>query len=309
MFQTFFCGGMWVLCALTPLVANSDEIGWNQSQSGQSGLSSRSPSPSPSKPSQSPFQHRVKKDGAAKPVNSLDEWEASRIEALAAASKHNYPQAESTLQRLVQEAGESKSTGDRLVIALKDLASVYASDKKFGDARVAYQRVLKIDEQKYGRESPMLITPLNDVIKVTCVTGKCYDTIPELKRLLAIRRKAHGAHSRAVPVTLLLLGEAYEKHGDFSQAVIYFTEAVATEKKISGHQSAMAAALAKNTERAKQELAYKQREESKQKPAQQKRKQVSNQLAPAKRRAIKSQAVGVRPIIKNEIRYDPMIEY
>jgi hypothetical protein len=135
--------------------------------------------------------------------------------------------------------------------------------------------VLKIDEQKYGRESPMLITPLNDVIKVTCVTGKCYDTIPELKRLLLIRRKAHGAHSREVPITLLLLGEAYEKHDDFAHAVTYFSEAVAVEKKISGEHSGMAAALAKNTERAQMEL------------------DLSRQLSNNKKAAAKSQSVNL----------------
>ncbi len=194
-------------------------------------------------------------------TTSKDKWESSRGQALAAAEKHQYAQAETTLQRLVKQAGETNPTSPRLIVALKDLASVYASDKKFGDARSAYQRVLKIDEQKYGRESPMLITPLNDVIKVTCVTGKCYDTIPELKRLLSIRRKAHGAHSREIPVTLLLLGEAYEKHGDFAPAVSYFTQAVSTEKRISGEKSDMAAALAKNVERAKKELAQKQLKE------------------------------------------------
>jgi tetratricopeptide (TPR) repeat protein len=216
MFQTIFCGVIWLSCGSTPLLASADE------------------------------------------TSAADKWEFSRVQALAAANKHQYPEAESALQQLVKQAGEFKPTSPRLLVALKDLARVYTSDKKFGDARVAYQRVLKIDEQKYGRESPMLITPLNDVIKVTCVTGKCYDTIPELKRLLLIRRKAHGVHSREVPVTLLLLGEAYEKHGDFAQAISYFKEAVATEKKISGEKSGMAAALSKNIERAKKELAQKQ---------------------------------------------------
>jgi tetratricopeptide (TPR) repeat protein len=191
----------------------------------------------------------------------VDKWEASRSEALGAAKKHKYPQAETALQRLVRQAETSKAGSPRLVLALNDLASVYASEKKFAEARTAYERVLKINEQKYGRESPMLITPLNDVIKVTCVTGACYDTIPELRRLLSIRRKAGGTYSREVPVTLLLLGEAYEKHGDFSKALTYFTEAVATEKKLSGEQSAMAAALSKNIERAKKEQADKQQKD------------------------------------------------
>jgi tetratricopeptide (TPR) repeat protein len=210
----------------------------------------------------------------------VDKWEASRSEALEAAKKHQYPQAESAFQRLVKQAETSKVGSPRLVLALNDLASVYASEKKFAEARTAYERVLKINEQKYGRESPMLITLLNDVIKVTCVTGECYDTIPELRRLLFIRRKAGGTHLREVPVTLLLLGEAYEKHGDFSQALTYFTEAVATEKKLSGEQSAMAAALSKNVERAKKEQVQKEQAKKEQaKKEQAKREQAKREQA------------------------------
>ena len=256
MFQTIFCSAGLVSYAFMPLVAKADETSLKQSPSSQSSSQSSLRSTSESSTAAAAVAHSQQpgKEQAATNTAKLDKWEASRVQALAAANKHHYGQAESSLQQLVKQAGESKANSQRLVVALKDLASVYANDKKFGDARVAYQRVLKIDEQKYGRESSMLITPLNDVIKVTCVTGKCYDTIPELKRLLLIRRKAHGAHSREVPITLLLLGEAYEKHGDFAHAVNYFTEAVATEKKISGEHSGMAAALAKNTERAEMEL-------------------------------------------------------
>jgi len=204
------------------------------------------------------FCHSVQADNASPGIK--DRWETTRIEALDAAQKHNYPKSEAMLQQLVKEAGASAiakpgaATNSKLLIILKDQASVFAAEKKFSEARVVYDRVLKITEQKYGRESPRLITPLNDVIKVTCVTGKCYDTLPELKRLLRIRRKAHGVYSREVPITLLLIGEAYEKHGDFSRALSYFNEAVSTEKKISGERSEMVKALSKYVERSKKEL-------------------------------------------------------
>jgi hypothetical protein len=51
-----------------------------------------------------------------------------------------------------------------------------------------------------------------------------------------------------------LIGEAYEKHGDFTRALSYFNEAVSAEKKISGEQSEMVKALSKNVERSKKEL-------------------------------------------------------
>jgi tetratricopeptide (TPR) repeat protein len=301
LFQTILCGGLCLLCASMPRVAFADETASEQNRAPQSGQSV-SPSQLPSQPLPKQLS---KESGVINQKRTVDQWEVSRTEALAAAGKHQYPQAETALQRLVKQAGESKSANPKLVLALRDLASVYASEKKFGDARVAYQRVLKIDEQKYGLESPMLITPLNDVIKVTCVTGKCYDTLPELKRLLKIRRKAHGVYSREVPVTLLLLGEAYEKHGDFAQAVTYFTEAVATEKRISGVHSPMAAALTKNTERAKIELAKQQRKAHE---LDSKRSQASNQKAPAKIHDAKTQSAKVRPIKDSRFRDGLLVE-
>jgi tetratricopeptide (TPR) repeat protein len=177
-----------------------------------------------------------------------DKWAKDRKEGLAATQSGTYPRAEKLLKQSLKDAKNFKETDPRLSQSLDDLAEVYVRQKKFADATPLYVRVLKIEETKHGKNSVELIKPLNNVVRVTCAGGECYDTIPYLKRLLSIRQKAFGLNSRDVPVTLLLIGEAYEKRNKFDEAIAYFKQAIAAEKAKSGN-SPMSVTLTRNIDR------------------------------------------------------------
>jgi tetratricopeptide (TPR) repeat protein len=177
-----------------------------------------------------------------------DKWEKDRKDGLAATQSGAYPRAEKLLKQSLRDAKNFKETDPRLTQTLDDLAEVYIRQKKFDDATPLYMRVLKIEETKHGKTSVELIKPLNNIVRVTCAGGECYDTIPYLKRLLSIRQKAYGPNSRDVPVTLLLIGEAYEKRNKYDEAIAYFRQAIAAEKSKSGN-SPMSLTLTRNIDR------------------------------------------------------------
>ncbi|CAN5423415.1 hypothetical protein BH10CYA1_BH10CYA1_02870 [soil metagenome] len=173
--------------------------------------------------------------------------------AHAAIQSKDFVKAEKLCKQALLDTRRMKENDPRLSQSLDDLAQVYIHERKFDDARPLFMRVLKIKESKYGKDSPELIKPLNDVVRVTCAGGACYDTIPHLKRLLSIRRKAEP-NSRDIPVTLLLIGEAYEKREKYPEALDYFQQCVVAEKLRAGH-SPMVATYFRNVERVKHELA------------------------------------------------------
>jgi tetratricopeptide (TPR) repeat protein len=182
-------------------------------------------------------------------ASSTDQWSQLRAAGIEAAGKKDYANAEKQFQDAVNVTATFKKSDPRVTTSLEDLAGLYARRKKFADARTTYLKILKNKESLYGKDNPILIPRLNDVIKVTCAGGLCYNTIPELKRLLLIRQKAFGANSTDVPITLQVIGEAYEKHNDYAEALKYFRQAVSVQKNISGANSVMVTALNKNVDR------------------------------------------------------------
>jgi len=182
-------------------------------------------------------------------TSNVDQWSKLRAAGIEAAHEKDYVNAEKQFQDALKLTATFKKSDPRVTTSLEDLAGLYARRKKFADARTTYLKILKIKESIYGRENPILIPRLNDVIKVTCAGGLCYNTIPELKRLLSIRQKAFGANSTDVPITLQVIGEAYEKHNDYAEALKYFRQAVSVQKNISGANSVMVSALTKNVDR------------------------------------------------------------
>jgi tetratricopeptide (TPR) repeat protein len=189
-------------------------------------------------------------------ASSLDAgaWESKRNQGLAAMKEGDYKHAEKLLSEAVQQATGFGAKDERLPMTLDDLGSLYTKERKFDDARQIYLRVLKLKEDKYGKNSTALIAPLNKVVRVTCANGKCSDTTPELKRLLQIRRSAGGYYLRDIWVSLLLLGEAYEQQRKYSESVDYVNQAIAASAKETGTGSRQTIALSLNLIRLNQEM-------------------------------------------------------
>jgi tetratricopeptide (TPR) repeat protein len=145
-------------------------------------------------------------------------WSADRSAAIAAFERNEFVKAEKLAKKAFADTIHMKENDPRVLQSSEDLGQIYLRQRKFDEARPLFTRVLKLKERKYGKDSAELIQPLNDVVRVTCAGGACYDTIPYLKRLLSIRRRVEPK-SRDIPITLLLIGEAYEKRQAYPEAM------------------------------------------------------------------------------------------
>lgn len=180
-------------------------------------------------------------------------WGMDRAAAEAAFRANDFSKAERLAKKALADTRHMKENDPRVLQSSEDLAQVYLRQQKFDLARPPFMRVLKIKEAKYGKDSAELIQPLNNVVRVTCAGGACYDTIPYLKRLLSIRKRV-DPKSRDIPITLLLIGEAYEKREAYPEAMDYFKQATLAEKQRIGN-GPMVSTLARNIERVRHKMA------------------------------------------------------
>lgn len=115
----------------------------------------------------------------------------------------------------------------------------YSTTRQWGKAQAVYRQVLALREKEWGREDVRLIGTLNDVVRVTCVDGRCFDTIPYLHRLLAIRLKQFGTLHADVATTYALIAEANEKMRRYPAAVNNFKEAIKIRDHLYGKTDAI----------------------------------------------------------------------
>lgn len=180
-------------------------------------------------------------------------WKTDSTAAQAAFKANDFSGAEKLARKALADTRSMKENDVRIIESSETLGQVYLRQRKFEEARPLFMRVLRWKEAKYGIDSAELIQPLNDVVRVTCAAGACYDTIPYLKRLLAIRKRV-DPKSRDIPITLLLIGEAYEKRQAYPEAMDYFKQATLAEKQRIG-SGPMIATLARNVERVRHKMA------------------------------------------------------
>jgi len=143
----------------------------------------------------------------------------------------------------------SESTSDSTVSLdqLNQQAKSYADHKQWGKAQQSYKEILKRRQKEYGSDDFRLDKPLSDVVRVTCIDGKCAATVPYLKQILQIRQKHFGPVHPLVATTLLLLGEAYEKMNDYENACAFFRQTAQMQATLTGKDSQMTIGTRLNT--------------------------------------------------------------
>jgi tetratricopeptide (TPR) repeat protein len=191
---------------------------------------------------------------AAAPDPANAAWLKVRADGVAAEKKRDYLNAERLLREAVQRATKFGGKDERLMATLNDLGNLYATERKYDDSRIVFSRVLTLSEAKYGKSNAALIGPLNNVVRVTCAGGKCSDTTGELKRLLQIRQSSGDAYVRDVPVTLLLLGEAYEQQQKYFDSIFYFKQATSAQARLTSELSKQTIQLSLNLARVYQKM-------------------------------------------------------
>ncbi len=127
----------------------------------------------------------------------------------------------------------------RSVEALEKEGRQYSNRRQWSKAQTVYGQVLTLRQKQWGRDDIRLTGPLNDVIRVTCVDGKCSDTVPYLNDLLAIRLKKFGPWNVDVATTYALIAEANEKMQRYRQAIKSFREAIKIRDHVFGKTAAI----------------------------------------------------------------------
>lgn len=130
-----------------------------------------------------------------------------------------------------------KSIGQPLAASVESLereARKYSDRREWGHAQAAYGKILAINEKRWDKEDPRLLLSLSNVVRVTCVDGKCADTLPYLNRMLAIRQKQLGPHHADVATTYALIAEANEKMMHYKDANENFERAVEVRDAVFG---------------------------------------------------------------------------
>ncbi len=123
--------------------------------------------------------------------------------------------------------------------ALEEKGKEYSNHRQWGKAQVVYGRILQKLEKQWGTDDPRLIKPLNDLVRVTCVDGKCADTVPYLNTLLKIRVKKFGPWNADVATTYALIAEANEKMQRYPEAIKNFRQAIKIRDHLFGKTAGM----------------------------------------------------------------------
>ena len=131
------------------------------------------------------------------------------------------------------------SDADMQIDALEKQARDHSNKRQWTKAQTGYKRILESRQKQWGRDDYRLIGPINDVVRVTCVDGKCADTVPYLNDLLRIRLKKLGRRNADVATTYALIAEASEKMNRYDAALLNFRQAVEIRDQLFGKTSEM----------------------------------------------------------------------
>lgn len=131
-------------------------------------------------------------------------------------------------------AAQTKRLTEAQLKILETQGREFSNRRQWSKAQKVYRQVLQQRQKMWGNSDPRLVGPLNDVIRVTCVDGKCSDTVPFLKDLLAIRLKKLGPWHADVATTYALIAEANEKMQRYPEAIKNFNEATKVRDHIYG---------------------------------------------------------------------------
>jgi tetratricopeptide (TPR) repeat protein len=141
---------------------------------------------------------------------------------------------------IAASGGNAPSAGaDPEMNALEKQAREYSDKRQWAKAQAVYGSILEKRRREWGPDDFRLVGPINNVVRVTCVDGKCADTVPYLQDLLRIRLKKFGLRNADVATTYALIAEANEKMRRYDEAMKNFGEAVQIRDELYGKTAEM----------------------------------------------------------------------
>jgi tetratricopeptide (TPR) repeat protein len=150
--------------------------------------------------------------------NAEDSWKNLFGDALQAAGTGDYPRAEQTLRKALQEASRFGTEDPRVGTTLNSLGLVYRAEKKFGEADAAYRRALAILGKTYPADSIDIANINFNIASLMFDQGHAGEALPFIRRTLGPYEKLLGSSSLKTAAALCMLGDALRLTKDFSEA-------------------------------------------------------------------------------------------
>jgi tetratricopeptide (TPR) repeat protein len=121
-----------------------------------------------------------------------------------------------------------------VAFSLDNLADVYRSQGKYGEAEGLFKRALAIREKALGENHPDVAGALNNLGDLYRHEGRYSEAEALLKRALAIRERAFGKDNPNVAATLNNLGDTYRYEGKYGEAEALLKRALAIREQAFG---------------------------------------------------------------------------
>ncbi len=124
----------------------------------------------------------------------LTEWQKHEQDGYQAFYEGRYAEAEEHFKAALKEAEKSEPEDPLVARSLKNLALLYAVQRKYAEAEPLLKRSLAIWEKAQGPDGPNVASSLDSLAAFYLGQGKYAEAEPFLKRSLAIREKAQGPY-------------------------------------------------------------------------------------------------------------------
>ncbi|KAL4594759.1 hypothetical protein ACB092_12G042500 [Castanea dentata] len=140
----------------------------------------------------------------------------------------------SLLAMLTEVVESLKDNEPFLDSVLVHMGSMYSTLRKFEKSLLLYRRSIDILENRYGKNSIYLITPLLGMAKVLGAIGRSTKAVETYHRAIAILELNKGAESEDLVVALFGLGNILLKEGRTIDAETHFVRILNLYKKLYG---------------------------------------------------------------------------
>ena len=125
----------------------------------------------------------------------------------------NYAEAEKRWKSGLKAAEAFGTQDPRYAVSLNNLALLYKTRGRYGDAEPLYKQSLGIEEKALGPEHPSVATSLNNLAALYKARGRYGDAEPLYNQSLGIMEKALGPEHPHVAISLNNLANVLRKTG------------------------------------------------------------------------------------------------
>ncbi|KAG6650458.1 hypothetical protein I3843_06G040300 [Carya illinoinensis] len=140
----------------------------------------------------------------------------------------------SLLAMLAEVVDSLKDNEPLLDVVLVHMGSLFSALGKFDRSLLVYQRSIDILENRYGKNSIFLVTPLLGMAKALGSIGRSTKAVEIYHRAITILELSKGAESEDLVVALFGLGNLLLKEGRSSDAEPHFIRILTLYKKLYG---------------------------------------------------------------------------